>query len=1248
MAKITQVSLDDPPIIQTSEQAVPIAKVFGRARVSGQIIWADEFKIIEPNKKNAQVGMGFSLSFAIALCEGEINLVSKIWANNKLLDLQAINWRFYKGSSDQAADPLIEAALGIGNAPAFRDVAYVIFEDLPLIDFGNMVPQFGFEVVNAIGDLERDLESVAIIPGATEFGYHTVSILKVNNFEYNAENQHGFTGETDFLASIDELCHLCPKLKQVSLVVPWFGNDLRASEINIQPCVDDSLKITTPESWFVNGLERIDAVQVSYIDGRAAYGGTPSDASVLAAIAEFKRRNIKVVFYPFILMDIAADNILPNPYGGVGQAVYPWRGRITCHPAIGQVASPDKTSAATSQVSNFFGNCKPNDIKLFGQTVFYSGAPDLGYRRMILHYAKLCNLAGGVDAFLIGSELVALTKIRDSADNFPAVAELVALAADVKQIIPNTLISYAADWSEYFGYQPNDGSKDVFFHLDDLWSNINIDFIGIDAYWPLSDWRDDREHIDKAGDVRQIYNPAYLYDNIRGGEGFDFYYASQADREAQLRSPITDGVNDKAWVFKYKDIKSWWQNQHYNRINDIEFTEPTAWVAESKPIWLTEIGCPAVDKGANQPNVFYDPTSSESKLPYFAKNQRDDFIQRRYLEALVKFYSEETDNNPLSSQYLGRMINVSNLFIWVYDARPYPLFPLLTDVWADGLNWNYGHWLNGRLGAAPLDKLILQFTLDIKTDVSAIYGQIEGYIVDELRSPYENLNLLIENFGLIAFIRDDTLIFQHLQNDQFHWIDHQQVTELNPPAIKMLNKLEIPTDMHLKYISDQGDYTLRATSELQDLNLNEPSRRLDILNKLPAILSKSLAAKLTKERLYRTRDAAEKIKLSIGAETAYLECGDIFGLKADYPNVKADKKWRVTEIDKHNEQLLFAEQVNIASGSANGIVIEQEEKLGVFQAKTPIGAPLLIAFNLPNLGYHEDQNHIKIAAWVKPWQGNIDIHQQIGDHYIKRLSVSQAAMIGSLTSDFGYGPVGRYDFANQLEVKLLGGKLSSISEIALLAGGNQAILQNSEGGWEILQFKNAELIGDKQYRLTQLIRGKFGSDKEMRATINSGARFIILDEKIAKFTIDDDEILSDILVKYGPSSRPIDDISYSQSMLKHQAINLLPFAVCHVKAFKNGDDILLEWVRQTRFGGENWALNQVALNDAPEQYEVEIWAVNGSEKLRLTSVTEPIVSYSATQQVEDFGGLSNYFKVKIYQISAQFGRGDEKEVIINV
>ena len=78
---------------------------------------------------------------------------------------------------------------------------------------------------------------------------------------------------------------------------------------------------------------------------------------------------------------------------------------------------------------------------------------------------------------------------------------------------------------------------------------------------------------------------------------------------------------------------------------------------------------PSADKGANQPNVFYDPKSSERFLPYFSRGTRDDLIQRRALEAVLAYWAPSVANNPVSGGYSGRMIEAFG--IWTWDARPF-------------------------------------------------------------------------------------------------------------------------------------------------------------------------------------------------------------------------------------------------------------------------------------------------------------------------------------------------------------------------------------------------------------------------------------------------------------------------------------------------------------------------------------------------------------------------------------------------
>jgi hypothetical protein len=544
--------------------------------------------------------------------------------------------------------------------------------------------------------LENLLRSVTVIPGTTEFGYATTMITKTDSS--GPENYISNRGVSDFSLSLDQLIERAPNLKHVSLVVAWHGDDLRVGECKIKPRVEKAVKPTSPWSWQVGPVTRGSATLVSFIGPDPAFGGAPSDRSVYEAIVRIKARGLKVTLYPFIMMDIPAGNTLTSPYGGAGQSVYPWRGRITCHPAAGQPGTVDKTAAAATQVNAFFGNTVPAHFgwDATNKVVTYSGSgAEWSFRRFILHLATIADGAGGVDDFLLGSELIGITTIRSNANTYPAVSKLIDLAADVRGIVgAGTRISYAADWSEYHSHRPSDGSNDVFFHLDPLWASAEIDFVGIDNYLPISDWRDTNDHLDLFTGARSIYDLDYLQKGIESGEYYDWYYLNDTDRTNQVRTPITDGAG-KPWVFRNKDVRNWWLNAHYNRPSGVESASPTAWTAQSKPIVFTELGCPAVNKGSNQPNVFVDPKSSESDLPHFSDGNRDELMLRAALEAWLTYFSGA--NNPTSTQYAGTMIDIDALSLWTWDARPSPAFPRRNDYWSDADNWHTGHWLNGRL-----------------------------------------------------------------------------------------------------------------------------------------------------------------------------------------------------------------------------------------------------------------------------------------------------------------------------------------------------------------------------------------------------------------------------------------------------------------------------------------------------------------------------------------------------------------------
>lgn len=175
--------------IQTSSYGTPIPRIYGRMRVAGTVIWSTD--LIERRARQS-AGKGqpksttysYSASFAVALSSRRIGGVQRIWADGNILRgtdgsfTQQTGFRLHEGGEAQAADPLIAAAEGPGGAPAYRGIAYAVFEDMDLSPFGNRIPSLTFEVEADAGsvrfgtpmaDLLDGLDGVAHSPAMTGY-----------------------------------------------------------------------------------------------------------------------------------------------------------------------------------------------------------------------------------------------------------------------------------------------------------------------------------------------------------------------------------------------------------------------------------------------------------------------------------------------------------------------------------------------------------------------------------------------------------------------------------------------------------------------------------------------------------------------------------------------------------------------------------------------------------------------------------------------------------------------------------------------------------------------------------------------------------------------------------------------------------------------------------------------------------------------------------------------------------------------
>jgi hypothetical protein len=1179
-----------------SSEGVAIPRLYGWGRLSGNIIWATQLEELTSTTAGSK-GFGapepeaertIVASFAVAFSEGEVARLGRIWADGQLLETAGLNLRFYGGSETQQPDSLIEAVQGVDNAPAYRGLCYLVVERLPLGPFGNRIPNISAELCRPVGELEPQIRAINVIPGAGEFVYDPTPRVRIVSPGVTAsENAHQSASVSNWTLSIDELQALYPNLQHVQLVIAWFGDDLRCAECAITPRHEGVSRVIDGATWSVDGWTRETAPVVSMHEGGLAYGGTPSDASVLAAIADLKARGLSVTIYPLMMMDI--------PHGNpMGQPAYPWRGRITCDPP-----EADTTADVTAQVAAFVP----------------------GYRNFILHHADLAVAAGGVDALIIGTEMRGLTFLRDDLDAFPFVDALVELAADVRATVgAATRITYAADWSEFTGLQPGGGAR--YFHLDPLWASEDIDALGLDNYMPAADWRDGLDHAD-AETFDGPHDVAYLKSNISGGEGFEWYYASDADRIAGSRSPIEDGANGEHWVWRFKDLAGWWSNPHHNRPGGVRDAAPTAWVPESKPIWFTELGCGAVDKGANQPSAFGDPKSFEDTRPHFSTGAPDALMQRQFLRAHFAHWSDE-DANPASGVYDGRMVDVARLAPWAWDARPYPTFPTNLEAWSDGTNHATGHWLTGRAGTAASDELAAAIAPDYGIalgEAPALPPLVHGVVIEGVMSARDALAPMLAAAGLSVRDATDGLALTRaslrgpsaIAADDLAAADGPLASRRRGDPNEEIGRLALGfTDRERSYLTG----TVTAM---------KPDGAAAVVANAGLVLDLA-GARIAAERMLTDLSAQrETLEFALPYSAAALEPGDAVTVAG-----QGEGPFEITAIRDGEVRRITARTIPPA---VNAVVAVDRPRAVGSSGAVARAIPLLVAAHLPADPATPAVSRLLLAASATPWPGRVLVTDDVTGAEVARLG--RSAALGALTEALGAGPTATWDMGNVLVVQLPGGHLAAADDVAVLGGANRVAVEMDDGTWEVIGFAEAELVAPATYRLTRLLRGLGGTDHAI-GPASAGNRVVLLDGRLTAVDVAADWLGDSLVLRAYAGATDPTGVPFTATIGLDPVLPLAPVHLSAARAPGSGD-VSLGWMRRSRADSGGWALADVPLEHAPEAYRVTI--LDGATEIRVIEAAGPAATYTAAQQSADWGSPPDSFAYRVAQLSAASGAG---------
>ncbi|WP_137179222.1 phage tail protein [Roseomonas sp. AR75] len=230
-----------------------------------------------------------------------------------------------------------------------------------------------------------------------------------------------------------------------------------------------------------------------------------------------------------------------------------------------------------------------------------------------------------------------------------------------------------------------------------------------------------------------------------------------------------------------------------------------------------------------------------------------------------------------------------------------------------------------------------------------------------------------------------------------------------------------------------------------------------------------------------------------------------------------------------------------------------------------------------------------------------------------------------------------WDEAGALEVQLESGALEGASALEVLNGENTAALIGVDGMAELIQFRDAADLGGGRHRLTTLLRGRRGTE-DLIAARGVGDVFVLLDDAL-RFQAATSEIAATRHHR-APSIYETVETAAATVTKSIRGRAERPYAPAHLAGSRDEDgNLSITWIRRTRING-GWAdgTGEVPLSEAAEAYEAEI--LDGETVVRtLSGLSAPAATYTAADQIADFGAPQASITVRVFQLSANVGRG---------
>lgn len=552
------------------------------------------------------------------------------------------------------------------------------------------------------------------------------------------------------------------------------------------------------------------------------------------------------------------------------------------------------------------------------------------------------------------------------------------------------------------------------------------------------------------------------------------------------------------------------------------------------------------------------------------------------------------------------------------------------------------------------------FSENIFYDPALQQKLIHGMILGEgvLRDSFEKVNNLFsleiipKGYGIKFQERNETSVatipWDHLgagadSDSEDAKLTHSRVMDAELPKTVTLNFKDPYRLYSESVVQSKYQTTLACTEEQIDS---------------PVFITESEADVLVKNILNMRWAERDTFEIKIPFIYAYLEPGDIITLEIPFDDGVINTDCRIVKINHGSDWVItlkltatqnlvytrFITEDETPPTDIDDPVVEELQTAELVFLDIPcVDAISESEFGAPSVVATLNENAVWGGAKTKFFNDTISSSQNY--EYVIDFSNTDPFVVGNVTNVASASTGVLVDRGTVLTVDLvdLTTELSSVDDM-FLSDDTLFAYGSVENGWEICKFETATLVdvATNTYEVSNLLRGLYGTEHLTGTHVEND--FFVLLNQMEYVQFNNSYVLGTTLfTKTVCPGQTEDELEFGEAV--YNAINLKPYSGVRAAATRDiADDITLTWVRRGRYDND-WADDaDIPIAETSENYEVDV--MDGATIVRTLHSTSESVVYTEAQQVADFGVAQPSVTFRIYQISAEAGRGTAYEVTL--